>query len=236
VLWSRRFSRGESLRVVRIEDAQVAIETDGEAEVHPSDGAGWSFVRAQKAMVSALSEGWESADAAGDQIAEHRFHPALPLTWNPASVSHPAAEALIGEGLLALDPEDPANATLLTDAAPLLLVQWPVGFRFAAIFERPSAVTERALTSLAQRLAEDASTKLPMELTRVCTQTVNAASVGSLLTLVERGAPFDGWMDVIDLCAEVGDPQHAPTLKRLAKGRVAADIRQALLAVARELA
>lgn len=220
---------------MQIDAAEVAIETDGKTDIHPSAGAGWSFVRAQKAMVSALSEGWDAADVAGDETAEHRFHPALNVTWNPTSVSHPAAEARIGEGLLALDPEDPANATLLVDAAPLLLVQWPVGFRFASIFERPSAATEQALAAIAKRLADDRAAKLPMELTRVCAQTVNAAALGPLLTLVERGAPFDGWMDVIDLCAEVGDPQYAATLKRLAKGRVAPDIRQALLAVAREL-
>jgi hypothetical protein len=232
MLWSRRFVRGESIRVVRVDAAEVAIETDGKADVIATDGPGWSFVHAQRAMVKALDEGWDAADTA----SEHRFHERLAVTWDPTVVSHPAAEAMIGEALFSLDPTDPANAAVLTDAAPLLLVQWPVGYRFGAIFERPSPVTESALAAITQHLADDASARLPMELTRVCTQTVNAAALSALLVLVERGAPFDGWMDVIDLCAEVGDPQHAPTLKRLAKGRVAADIRQALLAVARELA
>ncbi len=232
MLWSRALSRGEARRVVTVETDRVIVETDGVLEITPTLGPGWSFVHAQRALTSALSEGWDRGDR---DPAEHRFHPALPVTWDPSQITHPAVEARIGAALLALDPNDAANAQLLTDAAPLLLVQWPVGFRFAAIFERPSEVTERAIADIAQHLARDPRSKLPMELTRVCAQTVNADALPALLTLVERGAPFDGWMDVIDLCAEVGDPQHAPTLKRLAKGRVALDVRQALLSVAREL-
>lgn len=231
MLWSRRLYRGESIQTIVVSDGQISIDTGGRTEVQTSRGPGWSFVLACRAMVSALREGWESADEPG----EHRFHPALPITWDPAAITHPAAEGLIGEALAALDPGDASNATVLFDAAPLLLVQWPVGYRFAAIFERPSTVGTSAIAEIAHTLAADPTAKLPMELTRVCAQTTNAEALPALLALVERGAPFDGWMDVIDLCAEVGDPQHAPTLKRLAKGRVALDIRQALLAVAREL-
>ena len=229
-LWSRRLAKaGEAHRSVTAFDRAVHVDGPQGGERIETPGAGWSFVRASQAIVGLIKDGW----ARDDGPALHRFDASLPVRWDPAVATHPAVEQLLGETLLAADP---GGATLEL-VAPLVLLEWPVGFRFGEVFEvHRSAHAERALASVARTLVERKTAKLPLELARVCAVTENAEAVAPLLTLVERGAAFDGWMDVIDLCAVVGDPAHAPTLKRLAKGRVAADVRDALLAVARQLA
>lgn len=228
-LWSRRFSRGAELREVTVREREVALE--GTKERWDTQGPGWAFVRGAQAVLGLVQEGFVPADAPG----EHRFHPLLSVTWDPAELSHPAVEVRVGEALRDLPPSDAADALLL-DAGPLVLLEWPVGFRFGEIFEARlgSPLAEEALSRVASTLASE-KVRLPSELARLCALQKNAAALPALLTLVERGATFDGWMDVIDLAAEVGEKSDAATLKRLARGRVAADVREALLAVAKEL-
>jgi hypothetical protein len=225
-LWSRRFSRGTKLREVTVREREVVLE--GTKERWDTLGPGWSFVRGAKAVLGLVQEGFVPADAPG----EHRFHPLLPVVWDPAQLSHPAVEVRVGEALLGPSLDD----ALLLDAGPLVLLEWPVGFRFGEIFEARlgSPVAEEALSRVASTLASE-KVRLPSELARLCALQKNAAALPALLTSVERGATFDGWMDVIDLAAEVGEKSDAATLKRLARGRVAADVREALLAVAKEL-
>lgn len=244
-LWSRRFVRdsskdaasdsrgGSDVRTVMVREREVVI--DGTKDRWETLGPGWSFVRGAKAVLSLVQEGFVPADEPG----EHRFHPLLPTVWDPAALAHPAVEVLVGEALLALPLErmpSAAGDALLVEAGPLVLLEWPVGFRFGEIFEARLGVplAEEALSRVASTLASE-KVRLPSELARLCALQKNAAALPALFTLVERGATFDGWMDVIDLAAEVGEKADGVTLKRLARGRVAADVREALLAVAKEL-
>lgn len=231
MLWSRRVSNGSEERVVEVDAQKVAL-IGGKPEVIATGGPGWAFVRGAQALLGWVREGYAPIDAP----AEHRFHPLLSVQWNPAETTQPAAEEKIGEALLALPENDPSTEALLIDAGPLVLLEWPVGFRFGQIFEDRVGlpVADRALAIVAAALTHEKA-RLPSELARLCAFQKNREALPSLLTLVERGATFDGWMDVIDLAAEVGDRADAATLKRLARGRVAGDVRQALLAVAKEL-
>lgn len=229
LLWSRRFVRdGEAPRAVTVQERVVHVDGPHGGERIETTGAGWSFVRASQAIVGFIKDGWARDDGPG----AHRFHPSLTVSWDPATTSHPAVEQQLGEALLAREPD----VATLALAAPLVLLEWPVGFRFGEVFEaHRGASSDAALADVARALESQKTAKLPKELARVCAVTENAQAIAPLLSLLARGASFDGWMDVIDLCAAVGDPVHAPTLKRLAKGRVAADVRDALLAVARQI-
>lgn len=232
MLWSRRMASSDSSeRFVEVREREVTL-SGSQPDVIATGGPGWSFVRGAQALLGWMREGYGPADVPG----EHRFHPHLAVSWDPAETTHPAVEEKIGEALLALPENDPSTDALLIDAGPLVLLEWPVGFRFGQIFEDrvgvPSA--DRSLAIVAAALTHE-KVRLPSELARLCAFQKNREALPSLFTLVERGATFDGWMDVIDLAAEVGDKADAATLKRLARGRVAGDVRQALLAVAKEL-
>lgn len=230
-LWSRRYVRaGWAPHTVEVDEREVRL-LGKKAEQHPTLGAGWSFVRAAHAILGWVKEGARPEDLP----AEHRFHPLLPLTWDPSRTTHPEVEAQLGRALVALDPGPDTDALLLA-AGPLLLLEWPVGFRFAEIFEsRPGvAAASRAVTEVALELSRKKA-RLPAELARVAAVQNNAAALPPLLRLAEQGASVDGWFDLCELASEVGTRGDAAALERLSRSKVPSDVRDALLAIAKDL-
>lgn len=231
-LWSRRYVReGWAPHTVEVDEREVRI-LGKKNEAHATLGAGWSFVRAAHVILGWVKEGASPEDPP----AQHRFHPQLPLTWDPSTTTHPEVEKKLGLALVALEPKGEHTAELLHAAGPLVLLEWPVGFRFAEIFEARLGVpaAERALTAVATELSQRKA-RLPAELARVCALQKNASALAPLLKLAEHGASVDGYFDLCDLAAEVGKKSDAAALERLSRGKVPSDVRDTLLAVAREL-
>jgi len=231
-LWSRRYVRaGGSPHTVEVDEREVRL-LGKKNEVYPTLGAGWSFVRAANAILGWIKEGARPEDGP----AEHRFHPLLPLTWDPSRTTHPEVEARLGRALVALDPASPDTDALLLASGPLVLLEWPVGFRFAEIFEArlDLPIAGRAITEVALELSRHKA-RLPAELARLAAVQQNAAALPSLLRLAEQGASVDGWFDLCELASEVGTRGEAAALERLSRNKVPSDVRDALLAIAKDL-
>lgn len=232
MLWSRRMIRDGAVPVTIEVDEREVRRVAAKTEAHATLGAGWSFVRAAQLYVELFKDGARAEDPS----AEHRFHPLLSVRWDPHTTSHPEVEQKVGEALLAVDPRSEHAGVLFGAAAPLVLLEWPVGFRFGAIFEAHVGVpaAERALVDVATELAKRKA-KLPGELARLCLSNLSRAALAPLLSLAEQGASFEDWMVVAELASEIDDPAIAPTLERLARGKVDKDVKDTLLAVAAEL-
>jgi hypothetical protein len=124
----------------------------------------------------------------------------------------------------------------LPDAVPLLFLEWPVGYRFASLFEaHPRDRAARSAVATAVAELEPPEVAACGELLRVALVQRNVAALAPALALLPSVRSFDTWMDVLELCDDVGDRRHAATLRALAKGRVPKDARDSLGELARDL-
>lgn len=139
-------------------------------------------------------------------------------------------ERRLGEALTGL------GAQALAHAAPLLLLSWPVGYRFAALFEaRPRDRGGRDAVARAIAAHPPSDAAAAAELLRVALVQRNAAALAPALALLPAVRSFDSWMDVLELADDVGDRRHVPMLRALARGRVPADAREPLGELTREI-
>lgn len=146
-------------------------------------------------------------------------------------LSRPEVERRLGDALARF------GAPALAHAVPLLLLGWPVAYRFAALFE-VSPRDANAHRAVARAIARLDPGDIPSagELFRIALVQRNTVALGPALALLPRVRSFDSWMDVLELADDVGDQRHLPALRALGHGRVPSDARQPLRELTREIA
>ena len=224
-------------RVLFGDDREVVLAIEGASleERTPRRTRTVAYPGALEALV-ALDRRAHALCVAGMIEDPARAHGAVILPPPLESVSielplgRPDVERRLGEALADLGPR------ALPHVAPLLRLSWPVGYRFASLFEarpRDRGGRDAVARAIAAHAPGDAAAA--GELMRVALLQRNAAALAPALALLSHVRSFDSWMDVLELVDDVGDRRHLPALRALGRGRVPADAREPLRELTHEI-
>lgn len=225
--------RGSDLRRVLEDDGrEVVLELSGSSlvETTPSRRKSTTLASPLHALVAmhrralALVASGMVEDVGRSRGVIELFGLTLELPLGRSDVERRLGEHLASRG-----------APALPEAVVLLFLEWPVGYRFAALYEAHPR-DRHARRAVAEAVAALAPGATCSELFRVASLQRNEAALGPALAHLPSVRSFDTWMDVLELCDDVGDRRHVARLRALSRGRVPADARDSVRELARELA
>lgn len=228
-MYARRVLRDEVREVVLVVDGRTITETTARASRSCEHARPLGALVALHRRATALTRAGMFEDTAASSGRITLGDVGLGATFE-LPLGRAEVERRLGDALAE------AGAPALPFATPLLLLDWPVGYRFAALFEaRPRDRAARAAVAAAIAALDDRDLPAAGELLRIALVQRNAAALGAALALLPRARSFDLWMDVLELAHDIGGHAHAERLRALGRGRVPRDAREPLRELVREL-